>query len=143
MTKHFRTNSKGAKAKSDIWASLKIVALTPETEIKKIMKKRASLRDQISEQILMATNRSYSPMKYKWITESDGHVRRVAIPLKMKKWWRQLPTGQLQICIYTGGKPVELDAGKSAIEIKAHSDLVPTLQLIQEAVDLGDFDDLI
>jgi hypothetical protein len=143
MTKHFRNNSVEIPSKSDIWASLNLVPLFPETQLKKIIKKRESLKQQLSEQILMATNRSYSPMKYRWITDSDGHVRRVAVPIKLKKWWREIPTGKMQLCIYVRGKVLELEAGKSAIEIATYSELVPTLKLIQDAVDLGDFDKLI
>ena len=143
MTKHFSKDSIDTKSKSDIWTSLTLVALIPETQLKKIIKKRETLKDQISEQILMATNRSYSPMKYKWITENDGNVRRVAIPIKMKKWWSEIPNGKFQLCIYVRGKALELEVGKHAIEIERYSQLVPTLQIIQEAVDLGDFDELI
>jgi hypothetical protein len=143
MTKHFMKDSEETSSKSDIWASLRLVSLFPETQLKKIMKKRETLKDQLSEQILMATNRSYSPMKYQWLTETDGHVRRVAVPMKLKKWWREIPTGKLQLCIYVRGKALELEVGKNAIEIDTYSDLVPTLQLMQEVVDLGDFDELL
>jgi len=143
MTKHFMKDLDEISSKSDIWTSLRLVSLFPETQLKKIMKKRESLKDQLSEQILMATNRSYSPMKYRWLTETDGHVRRVAVPIKLKKWWREIPTGKLQLCIYVRGKALELEVGKNAIEIDTYSDLIPTLQLIQQAVDLGDFDELL
>ena len=143
MTKHFMKDLDEISSKSDMWTSLRLVSLFPETQLKKIMKKRESLKDQLSEQILMATNRSYSPMKYRWLTETDGHVRRVAVPIKLKKWWREIPTGKLQLCIYVRGKALELEVGKNAIEIDTYSDLVPTLQLMQEVVDLGDFDELL
>ena len=143
MTKHFMKDLDEISSKSDIWTSLRLVSLFPETQLKKIMKKRESLKDQLSEQILMATNRSYSPMKYRWLTETDGHVRRIAVPIKLKKWWREIPTGKLQLCIYVRGKALELEVGKNAIEIDTYSELIPTLQLIQQAVDLGDFDELL
>ena len=143
MNTHFRKDSIESLPKSDVWASLKLVPLIPEIQLKKIVKKRETLKDQISEQILMATNRSYCPMKYKWLTENDGNVKRVAFPVKMKKWWREIPNGKFQLCIYMRGKPLELETGKHAIEVKNFSHIVPTLQKIQEAVDLGDFDELI
>ena len=143
MNTHFRKDSIESLPKSDVWASLKLVPLIPEIQLKKIVKKRETLKDQISEQILMATNRSYCPMKYKWLTENDGNVKRVAFPVKMKKWWREIPNGKFQLCIYMRGKPLELETGKHAIEVENFSHIVPTLQKIQEAVDLGDFDGLI
>ena len=94
MTKQFSKEQAVTSAKSDIWASFRLVPAYPEKEIKKIFKKRSTLRDALAEQILMATNRSYTPMKSKWITEVDGNVRRVAVPASIKKWWRHCPDGK-------------------------------------------------
>jgi hypothetical protein len=40
------------------------------------------------------------------------------------------------------GKPLELETGKHAIEVENFSQIVPTLQKIQQAIDLGDFDEI-
>jgi hypothetical protein len=143
MTRHFNKQSVNGIAKSDAWAALNIVSVFPTHELKRIMKKRQLLLDAVSEQILMATTRSYCPTKTKWITEADGNVRRVQVPIQLKKWWKQIPNGKLHICIYSKGKPIDLEPGKSAIEIEAYSELIPTLKLVQKSIELGDFDDLI
>ena len=143
MTRHFNKQSVKAIAKSDAWAALNIVSVFPTHELKRIMKKRQSLLDAVSEQILMATTRSYCPTKTKWITEADGNVRRVQVPIQLKKWWKQIPNGKLHICIYVRGKPMDLEPGKNAIEIEGYSELIPTLKLVHKSIELGDFDDLI
>ena len=143
MTRHFNKQSVNRITKSDAWAALKIVSVFPTHELKRIMKKRQSLLDAVSEQILMATTRSYCPTKTKWITEADGNVRRVQVPIQLKKWWKQIPNGKLHICIYVRGKPMDLEPGKNAIEIEGCSELIPTLKLIYKSIELGDFDDLI
>ena len=143
MTKHFTKKSMIESAKSDTWAALKIVSVFPTLELKQIMKKRQLLLDAVSEQILMASTRSYTPTKTKWITEPDGNVRRVQVPIKLKKWWQQIPNGKIHICVYVRGKPIDLESGKNAIEIEGYSKLIPTLYLIQKSIDVGDFDNLI
>ena len=84
MTKHFSRQSVSETAKSDAWAALNIVSLYPTPELRRIMKKRQSLLDAVSEQILMATTRSYTPTKSKWITDSVGIVRRFQVPIQLK-----------------------------------------------------------
>ena len=143
MTKHFNNQSVHKNKKSNAWATLNIVSVFPMPELKRIMKKRQNLLDAVSEQILMATTRSYTPTKIKWVTEADGNVRRVQVPMQRKKWWRQIPNGKLHICVYTNSKPLNLEPGKNAIEIEGYSELIPTLKLIHRSVELGDFDDLI
>ena len=143
MTKHFSNQPVNEIVKSHVWAEFNIVSVFPTLELKRIMKKRQSLLDAVSEQILMATNRTYTPTKTKWVTEPDGNVRRVLVPIQIRRWWKQIPNGKIHICVYFKGRPTELIPGKSAIEINAHSDLIPTLQLIHKSIELGDFDDLI
>jgi len=143
MIKHLDKRSFIETAKSDAWAALNIVSVFPTTELKRIMKKRQSLLNAVSEQILMATTRSYSPTKTKWITEADGNVRRVQVPVQLKRWWKQIPNGKLHICIYSKGKALELEPGKNAIQIEGYSELIPTLKLVHKSIELGDFDDLI
>ena len=68
---------------------------------------------------MMATNRSYAPMKSKWITEVDGNVRRVAVPVSSKNGGA-IVRRKIQICVYHRGKMLELAPGKNAIEINSH-----------------------
>ena len=86
MTKHFSKQSANEIVKLHVWAEFNIVSVFPTPELKRIMKKRQSLLDAVSEQILMATNRTYTPTKTKWVTEPDGNVRRVLVPVQIKRW---------------------------------------------------------
>ena len=143
MTKHFSKIKSPDEVKSDIWNSLKFVRKIPNSQIKSAMKKRDQLKTKLSEQILMATDRSYVPTKNKWITEVDGHVRRVALPVKVRRWWSEVDGGKLQISLFYKGKPLELEPGKDAVEVSCPNDLIPTLRLLQKSIDLGDFDNLL
>ena len=85
MTKHFSKQSANEIVKLHVWAEFNIVSVFPTPELKRIMKKRQSLLDAVSEQILMATNRTYTPTETKWVTEPDGNVRRVLVPVQIKR----------------------------------------------------------
>lgn len=143
MTRHFSKIKEPDKIKSDIWNSLKFVKKIPNIKIKSVMNKREQLKTKLSEQILMAADRSYAPTKNKWITDADGHVRRVALPVKVARWWSEVESGKVQIYLYFKGKILELEPEKDAIEVSSLNDLIPTFRSLQKSIDLGDFDDLL
>ena len=129
--------------RSEEWASFKLVPASPVQSISKVFRKREALHKEIAEQILMASNPSYAPMKSRWITGPDGNVRRVMVPKKIKKWWLSLPNGKIEVSVYVKRKRLELESGKDAIEIDGKSELVRTFESIQRSIDHGDFDTLI
>lgn len=143
MSDHSKKNGNGDIAKSDTWTSFKMVQAVPEQSVSKVFRKREALHALVAEQILLAANRSYAPMKSRWITEIDGNVRRVMVPKKIKKWWVELPNGKIHVSVYVKSKRLELEPGNNAIEINELSELVSTLESIQQTIDLGDFDSLI
>lgn len=143
MSDHSKKSGNSAIAKSDEWTSFKMVQAVPEQSISKVFRKREALQALVAEQILLATNRTYAPMKSRWITEIDGNVRRVMVPKKIKKWWVELPNGKIQVSVYVKSKRLELEPGKNAIEINGLPELVSILESIQRTIDLGDFDSLI
>ena len=140
MTKQFNRLAEDKNKKSAVWHEFKIVEQYPLHKIKAIMSRREKLKTAISEQILMASDRSYMPMKFKWVSQPDGDVKRVTVPTKTRRWWQQLPNGKYHILIKYRGKMLELEVGKEAIEVADWNELVPTFQRIITSIDQGDFD---
>ena len=138
-----KTVGKYSKKRSDDWASFKFVAATPVQSISKVFRKRDALQKEVAEQILMASNPSYAPMKSRWITGIDGNVRRVMVQKKIRKWWLKLPNGKIEVAVYYKRKRLELEPGKDAIEIAGKSELIQTFESIQRSIEYGDFDSLI
>ena len=143
MTNNAKNSKDHGIPRSKEWASFKFVPASPVQSISKVFRKRDDLHKELAEQILMASNPSYVPMKSRWITAPDGVVRRVVVPKKSKKWWVSLPNGKIEVSVYVKRKRLELETGKDAIEISGKSELVSTLESIQRSVDHGDFDSLI
>ena len=142
MTKHFNKQSVKEIAKSDAWTALNIVSVFPAHELKQIMKKRNSLLDAVSEQILMATTRSYSP------TKTNGLLKLMVMcdVFKFQYNSKVVETNSKRQTSYLHlfqRQAYDLEPCKSAIEIEAYSELILTLKLVQKSIELGDFDDLI
>jgi hypothetical protein len=84
--------------------------------------------------------RLYSSTKIKTVTdEASGERRSVETAKRVKQWWWDAG-GKVNLCVRYGAKVVELGKGKSAIELATKSDLLPTLQLIKQAVEAGELD---
>ena len=143
MTSRASESENHGITRSKEWASFKLVPASPIQSISKVFRKRDDLHREVAEQILMASNPSYVPMKSRWITAPDGAVRRVVVPKKLKKWWVSLPNGKIEVSVYVKRKRLELEIGKNAIEIDSKSELLSTLESIQRSIDHGDFDTLI
>lgn len=143
MTSRASESENHGITRSKEWASFKLVPASPIQSISKVFRKRDDLHREVAEQILMASNPSYVPMKSRWITAPDGAVRRVVVPKKLKKWWVSLPNGKIEVSVYVKRKRLELEIGKNAIEIDGKSELLNTLESIQRSIDHGDFDTLI
>ena len=143
LTNKIDGNKSESIVRSDEWTSFNLVPAAPVQTIGKVFRKREALHKEVSEQILMAANPSYAPMKTRWITGIDGNVRRGMVPKKLKKWWVILPNGKIQVSVYWKRKRLELEPGKDAIEIDGKSELVATFESVQRSIDHGDFDTLI
>ena len=108
-----------------------------------IRKKRDQLTKDLEEQIRLLTDRTYRPVRYTWRSDVNGNVRKVEVPLKIKQWWLETLDGTIQLSVFYKGRAIELRQGRRAIKVDEMKELVPTLQLLQLSVKLGDFDDLV
>ena len=143
MTTHFDVKKRKHGAKSEIFESFDFVIREPDSHIFATLAKRNKILKDLDEQIKIASNRSYQPVKYKWLADVNGNIKRTAIPVKVKKWWVELLDGRVQISVYYKGKPIEMKDGRNAIQIDNLKELVANLELLRASVNLGDFDDLL
>ena len=65
------------------------------------------------------------------------------VPLIINQWWLETLDGTIQLSVFYKGRAIELRQGRRAIKVDEMKELVPTLQLLQLSVKLGDFDDLV
>jgi hypothetical protein len=126
-------------------AQLKLTAAKKPTHISPALQRRHKLLRRIDEQIALATaqqnGRTYAATRLRSYTDADTGLRKTTeVPKTVKAWSFVADSGKLCVHIRYGARVLELAKGKSAIEVANSKDLVPTLELIKQAVTNGELD---
>jgi hypothetical protein len=125
-------------------ASLKLTQAKKPAHIPPVQVRRNKLVKRLHEQIELARaeqgGSTYSPKRYKTVTDEEGNRRTIEISKRIKAWWFVGVEGRLCLNVRYGAKTLELAKGKTAVEIATQQDLVPTLELIKAAVEAGELD---
>jgi hypothetical protein len=77
----------------------------------------------------------------RWVPDADtGEKVLKEVPIRFSPGWWQDETDKLILTVRYGSKRLELKPGKTAIELGDFDNLLPTLNLIKEAVGAGELD---
>ncbi len=123
--------------------SLKLVHYEHPTHRNPRLHRRHKLLAKLAEQIQLTRNSDYQPTKTQYVSDADGNLTAVQRSKRIRRWWTVKADGTVQLTIRYGSKPLELAKGKNAVEIASESELIPTLEQIRTAVELGELDELI
>jgi len=55
-------------------------------------------------------------------------------------WWRTDATGAVVLTVHYGAKPIEFERGKAAIAVGKKNKLIPTIETVIAAVEVGELD---
>ena len=126
-------------------AQLKLTAAKKPTHISPALQRRLKLLRRIDEQIALATAQqngsTYAATRLRSYIDTDTGLRKTTeVPKTVKAWSFVADNGKLCVHIRYGARVLELAKGKSAIEVANSKDLVPTLELIKQAVTNGELD---
>ena len=126
-------------------AQLKLTAAKKPTHISPALQRRHKLLRRIEEQIVLATAQqsgtTYAATRLRSYIDADTGLRKsTEVPKTVKAWSFVADNGKLCVHIRYGARVLELAKGKSAIEVANSKDLVPTLELIKQAVTNGELD---
>ena len=106
--------------------------------------RRMKLAGKLWEQIQLAKSQAegtnFTMTRFRSVTDPDGGRRSVEIARRVRAWWWTTDTNKLALNIRYGARKIEISKGKSAVEIATVTDLVPTLELIKQAVEAGELD---
>lgn len=124
---------------------LKLTGAQKPTQMSPIQQRRNKLAKRLWEQMELAkaqqTGTTYTPTKFRTITDAETGVRKqVETNKRVKAWWFVAENGKLVLSVRYGTKVLELAKGKWAVEVGSEKDLVPTLQLLKDAVLAGELD---
>ena len=106
--------------------------------------RRMKLARKLWEQIQLAKSQAegtnFNMTRFRSVTDPDGSRRSVEVPRRVRAWWWTTEANKLALNIRYGARKIEISKGKSAVEIATAADLVPTLELIKQAVEAGELD---
>ena len=123
--------------------SLKLVHYEHPTHRNPRLHSCHKLLAKLAEQIQLTRNSDYQPTKTQYVSDADGNLTAVQRSKRIRRWWTVKADGTVQLTIRYGSKLLELAKGKNAVEIASESELIPTLEQIRTAVELGELDELI
>ena len=123
--------------------SLKFVSFSPVNNNTAEATRRRKLVVKIDEQLALAANADYQPTQIKRVKDADGNVEKVEVAKRVKRWWSATADGKINLTVRYGSKPVEFAKGKNAIELDSEEQVAATLLKVKEAVQAGEFDELL
>jgi len=123
--------------------TLTFAKYTAPTSADPVVKRRNKLLEKIGEQILLATDATYTPIKRVNTIDSDGNTRVVQKPKRVKRWWSTQTDGSVLLTVRYGARAIEFQKGKDAIAVESIDALPAMLQTVRQAVADGELDDLL
>jgi hypothetical protein len=108
-----------------------------------VTKRRNKLLEKIDEQILLASDDTYNPVKRVNTTDEHGNTRVIEKPKRVKRWWSVQNDGKVLLTVRYGARAIEFQKGKDAIEVQSVTELADTLQTVRKAVADGELDELL
>ena len=115
------------------------VLVSPEARL------RRKMLDALELQIVAATAKSngevYIRRAKRWVDDPENGERTLKeVPVRFRPWWWTDESGNLMLEVRYGNKRLAIKPKKAAIEVGDASNLVPTLNLLKEAVEAGELD---
>jgi TRAP-type mannitol/chloroaromatic compound transport system substrate-binding protein len=129
-------------------SSLKLTNTTKPVQVPQVVLRRNKLSKRLWEQIELAkaeqSGATFGVKKFRSYTDKETGIRKqIETNKRLKSWWFVADNGKLSIAVRYGAKVLELAKGKFAVEISNANELVPTLELIKQAVENGELDNAI
>ena len=126
-------------------STLKLVTATRATHVSPVIQRRQKLIAKIDEQICLATaamdGTEFKPTKFKNVVNAEtGETEYKQVAKKLRTWWWRNEAGKVNLVVRYGARIIELAKGKNSIELENEAAILPTLELIKQAVEAGELD---
>ena len=76
-----------------------------------VTKHRNELVNTVDEQLLLATDNTYTPIKRVNTTDNDGNTRVIEKPKRVKRWWSVQTDGSVLLTVRYGARAIEFQKG--------------------------------
>ena len=125
--------------------TLKLVAVKKPTHTPTVVIRRNKLASKVWEQLQLAKSQiegtKFEVKKYRSYTDKESGLRKqVEVSKRIREWWFRNEQGKVCVAIKYGTRVLELAKGKHSIEVANSNDLIKALELVKQAVELGELD---
>lgn len=125
--------------------TLKLVGIKKPTHMPTVVIRRNKLASKVWEQLQLAKSQiegtKFEVKKYRSYTDKESGLRKqVEVPKRIREWWFRNEQGKVCIAIKYGIRVLELAKGKHSIEVGSADELIKALELVKQAVELGELD---
>jgi hypothetical protein len=125
--------------------TLKLVAVKKPTHTPTVVIRRNKLASKVWEQLQLAKSQiegtKFEVKKYRSYTDKESGLRKqVEVSKRIREWWFKNEQGKVCVAIKYGTRVLELAKGKHSIEVANANDLIKALELVKQAVELGELD---
>jgi hypothetical protein len=125
--------------------TLKLVAVKKPTHTPTVVIRRNKLASKVWEQLQLAKSQiegtKFEVKKYRSYTDKESGLRKqVEVSKRIREWWFRNEQGKVCVAIKYGTRVLELAKGKHSIEVGSTDELIKALELVKQAVELGELD---
>ena len=118
-----------------------IVAMPKNIQSDPVLQRRGKMLAQLEQQIALAKDPNYALIVQKWKRNAEGVKELVEHRKRLKRWWLSDATGDTLFVVRYGSRPLEIDKGKTAINVGPKSNLIPAIEALMVAVRNGELDE--
>lgn len=124
--------------------NLKFTAAVKARHQAPIVGRRNKLGKKLWEQIKLAeaevSGTEFTVTRLKTVRDVDGVRKTIEVPKRIKPWWFTSEQGKVCVTVKYGSAVLELRKGLPSIELASAEQLVGTLQMLKQAVEVGELD---
>jgi len=130
---------------TSILNTLKLTAARKSRALPDVVKRRNKLLQKLMEQRELAAaleqGQHYAPKRLRSLRDADTGARVVKeVAVRIKPWFWTGEKGECLLAINYGSKQIELQKGKTAIDVGSADNLVAVLETVITAVKNGELD---
>lgn len=128
-----------------IMSTLKLTAARKTRALPDVVKRRNKLLMKLGEQRMLAAAQAqgehYTPTRLRSYKHADTGIRIMKeVPVRIKPWYWTGEKGEMLLAINYGSKQIELQKGKTAIDVGDAANLCKLLDTVIDAVRNGELD---
>lgn len=125
--------------------TLKLTAARKSRALPAVVKRRNKLLQKLTEQRDLAAalqqGRHYAPKRLRSLRDEDTGARVVKeVAVRIKPWFWTGEKGETLLAVNYGSRQIELQKGKSAVDVGEPANLVAVLETVITAVKSGELD---